>query len=82
MGGEYFKQSIIVNERIGYKKIEELIPLAPLHNPANILGIKICKQLMPNVPNVLATFDTAFHQTMPEENFYMPFLIVTIQNIT
>ena len=66
-GGEYFKQSIIVNEEV-IKKIEELIPLAPLHNPANILGIKICKQLMPNVPNV-ATFDTAFHQTMPEENF-------------
>lgn len=66
-GGEYFKQSILINEDV-IKKIEELIPLAPLHNPANILGIKICKELMPNVPNV-ATFDTAFHQTMPEENF-------------
>lgn len=66
-GGEYFKSSIIVNDDV-IEKIEKLIPLAPLHNPANILGIKICKELMPKVPNV-ATFDTAFHQTMPVENF-------------
>lgn len=66
-GGEYFKSSIIVNDDV-IEKIEKLIPLAPLHNPANILGIKICKELMPKVPNV-ATFDTAFHQTMPIENF-------------
>lgn len=66
-GGEYFKSSVIVDDEV-IKKIEDLIPLAPLHNPANILGVKICKELMPNVPNV-TTFDTAFHQTMPEENF-------------
>jgi acetate kinase len=66
-GGEYFKESVIVNDEV-IKKIEELIPLAPLHNPANILGIKICQDLMPNIPNVVV-FDTAFHQTMPEENF-------------
>ena len=66
-GGEYFKKSTLVNDEV-IAKIEELIPLAPLHNPANILGIKICRELMPNVPNV-ATFDTAFHQTMSPENF-------------
>jgi acetate kinase len=48
--------------------LEQLIPLAPLHNPAHILGIKICMELMPKKPNV-AVFDTAFHQTMPACNF-------------
>ncbi|BAK72508.1 MAG: acetate/propionate family kinase [Arcobacter sp.] len=66
-GGEYFKKSVLIDDDV-VKKIENLIPLAPLHNPAHVLGIKICQELMPNVPNV-ATFDTAFHQTMPEENF-------------
>lgn len=66
-GGEFFNSSTIVDECV-IKKIEKLIPLAPLHNPANILGMKICHQLMPKTPNV-AVFDTAFHQTMPEENF-------------
>ncbi|RBQ32348.1 acetate kinase [Arcobacter sp. FW59] len=69
-GGEYFKQSTLVTQKV-IKKIEEAIPLAPLHNPANILGIKICMQLLPNVPNV-AVFDTAFHQTMPEVHFLFP----------
>ena len=66
-GGEYFKESTLVDDEV-IAKIEELIPLAPLHNPANIMGMKICKELMPNIPNV-ATFDTAFHQTMPPENY-------------
>ncbi|MDD2291331.1 MAG: acetate kinase [Aliarcobacter sp.] len=66
-GGEFFKESTLVNKDV-IEKIEQLIPLAPLHNPANILGIKICQELMPNVPNV-AVFDTAFHQTMPKENY-------------
>ncbi|MCG3682133.1 acetate/propionate family kinase [Aliarcobacter butzleri] len=66
-GGEYFKGSIIVDDDV-LSKIEELIPLAPLHNPAHLLGIKICMQILPKVPNV-TTFDTAFHQTMPIENF-------------
>lgn len=66
-GGEYFKGSVIVDDDV-LNKIEELIPLAPLHNPAHLLGIKICMQLLPKVPNV-TTFDTAFHQTMPIENF-------------
>jgi acetate kinase len=66
-GGEYFKESTLIDEDV-IKKIEKLVPLAPLHNPAHLLGIKICRELMPNVPNI-ATFDTAFHQTMSEENF-------------
>ncbi|MCT7609551.1 acetate kinase [Aliarcobacter butzleri] len=69
-GGEYFKKSTLVTEKV-IKKIEEAIPLAPLHNPANILGMKICMQLLPKVPNV-AVFDTAFHQTMPEIHFLFP----------
>ncbi|MBU0923475.1 acetate kinase [bacterium] len=66
-GGEFFKESTIITNDV-IEKIEQLIPLAPLHNPANIMGIKICQELMPKVPNV-AVFDTAFHQTMPKENF-------------
>jgi acetate kinase len=66
-GGENFKSSVIITEKI-IKQIEELIPLAPLHNPANILGMRICQELIPGKPNV-AVFDTAFHQTMPPENY-------------
>ncbi len=66
-GGEFFKESTIITNDV-IEKIEQLIPLAPLHNPANIMGIKICQELMPKVPNV-AVFDTAFHQTMTKENF-------------
>lgn len=69
-GGEYFKKSTIVNKDV-IKKIKELIPLAPLHNPANILGMEICQELMPNIKNV-AVFDTAFHQTMSETHFLFP----------
>lgn len=61
-GGEYFSKSVIVDEDT-INKLESLIPLAPLHNPANILGMKICMELMPKKKNV-AVFDTAFHQTM------------------
>jgi acetate kinase len=63
-GGEAFKKSTLVDDNV-IEKIEELIPLAPLHNPANIMGIKICQELMPDKPNV-AVFDTVFHQTMPD----------------
>ena len=66
-GGEFFKESTIITNDV-IEKIEQLIPLAPLHNPANIMGIKICQELMPNIPNV-TVFDTAFHQTMTKENF-------------
>ena len=63
-GGEYFKGSSLVTPK-SQEEIEKLCVLAPLHNPANLLGIKAIKALMPEVPQV-ATFDTAFHQTMPD----------------
>ncbi|AXH08964.1 acetate kinase [Malaciobacter halophilus] len=66
-GGEYFSKSVIVDENV-ITKLERLIPLAPLHNPAHIMGIKICRELMPEKPNV-AVFDTAFHQTMQESSY-------------
>ncbi len=66
-GGEYFDQSVIVDDNV-LRKLEKLIPLAPLHNPAHILGIKICMELIPGKPNV-AVFDTAFHQSMPACNY-------------
>ncbi len=69
-GGEYFDSSVIINDE-NLKKIEELISLAPLHNPANVLGIKICRELMPEKVNV-AVFDTAFHQSMPDYAFMYP----------
>ncbi len=66
-GGEYFNKSVIVNDEV-MAKIDECSALAPLHNPANIIGIKACQQAMPGVPMV-AVFDTAFHQTMPAEAY-------------
>ncbi|WP_108062032.1 acetate/propionate family kinase [Poseidonibacter lekithochrous] len=66
-GGEYFSTSVLIDEDV-VSKLKELIPLAPLHNPAHIIGIEICKELMPTKPNV-AVFDTAFHQTMPASSF-------------
>ena len=66
-GGEEFASSVMVTDAV-IAKMKELIPLAPLHNPANIMGMEICKELMPDVPNV-AVFDTAFHQTMPSCNY-------------
>ena len=62
-GGEKFARSVKINEEV-MAAIEECNPLAPLHNPANIIGIKACQKLMPDTPMV-AVFDTAFHQTMP-----------------
>ncbi|SHI92808.1 acetate kinase [Parasporobacterium paucivorans] len=66
-GGEKFKSSTIINEEV-LKAIEECNDLAPLHNPANLIGINACQELMPGTPMV-AVFDTAFHQTMPEKAF-------------
>lgn len=63
-GGEYFKGSALVTEE-SVKEIEKLCVLAPLHNPANLLGVKAINELMPGTPQV-TTFDTAFHQTMPD----------------
>ena len=66
-GGEYFKKSVPIDSSV-IEKIEDIIELAPLHNPANLVGIKVFKKLLPNALSV-AAFDTAFHQTLPEENF-------------
>jgi len=62
-GGEKFAKSVLITDEV-MAAIEECNPLAPLHNPANIIGIKACQSLMPETPMV-AVFDTAFHQTMP-----------------
>ena len=66
-GGEKFASSVIITDEI-VKAIEECNDLAPLHNPANLIGINSCKEIMPNVPMV-AVFDTAFHQTMPKKAY-------------
>ncbi|MCR8850884.1 acetate kinase [Rossellomorea sp. SC111] len=66
-GGEVFNDSVLITEEV-VTKIEELSDLAPLHNPANLTGIKAFQNVLPNVPAV-AVFDTAFHQTMPESSF-------------
>ena len=69
-GGEYFKDSTLVDgpDGVVVKKIAELADLAPLHNPAHIVGIKAFYKALPNVPEVVV-FDTVFHQTMPEEAY-------------
>jgi len=66
-GGEAFNQSVLITDEV-IKAIEACIPLAPLHNPANLTGIRACQKVMPGVPMV-AVFDTAFHQTMPEKAY-------------
>lgn len=66
-GGEKFNDSVLITDEV-LAGIEEVSELAPLHNPANIVGIKAFKDVLPNVPAV-AVFDTAFHQTMPEASY-------------
>ena len=66
-GGEKFAKSVLITDEV-MAAIEECNPLAPLHNPANITGIKACQAVMPGVPMV-AVFDTAFHQTMPAKAY-------------
>ena len=66
-GGEKYSKSVIINNEVE-ESIKECYKLAPLHNPANMIGIKACQELMPNTPMV-AVFDTAFHQTMPKQSF-------------
>lgn len=66
-GGEKFASSVIISEEV-IEAIESCNELAPLHNPANLIGIRACQAALPNVPMV-AVFDTAFHQTMPEKAF-------------
>lgn len=66
-GGEKFSSSVVITNEVE-KAIEECNDLAPLHNPANLIGINACKMALPGVPMV-AVFDTAFHQTMPEKAY-------------
>ncbi|MDR0754212.1 MAG: acetate kinase [Prevotellaceae bacterium] len=66
-GGEHFTASMLIDQNVE-QKIEEYIELAPLHNPANLIGIQAIRQILPNVSQV-ACFDTSFHQTMPPHSF-------------
>ncbi len=66
-GGERFTRSVLITPEV-IRDIEAVSALAPLHNPANLLGIRACSELLPAVPQI-AVFDTAFHQTMPAEAF-------------
>ncbi|NLF35372.1 MAG: acetate kinase [Clostridiales bacterium] len=66
-GGEEFAHSVLIDEAV-MNAIEDCIPLAPLHNPANITGIRACQAVMPGVPMV-AVFDTAFHQSIPPKAY-------------
>lgn len=66
-GGEYFDHSVIVDDNV-IAKIHEIAEMAPLHNPANLVGIEAFKKILPQATSVVV-FDTAFHQTIPEENF-------------
>ncbi len=66
-GGEEFAGSCVITEAV-MKALEKCTPLAPLHNPPNIIGIKACQKIMPNTPMV-GVFDTAFHQTMPPKAY-------------
>ncbi len=61
-GGEKFTESVVIDDEV-IKGVEEVSPLAPLHNPANLIGVRACQEMLPGVPNV-GVFDTAFHQTM------------------
>ena len=66
-GGEKFAQSVVITDEVK-AAVEECNELAPLHNPANLIGVNACQKLMPNTPMV-GVFDTAFHQTMPEKAY-------------
>ena len=66
-GGEKATKSALINDEVK-AIIEDSAKFAPLHNPANLMGLKACEELLPNVPNV-AVFDTAFHQTMPAKTY-------------
>lgn len=69
-GAETFASSVVINDEV-IKKMEDCSELAPLHNPANLIGIRACEELLPGVPMV-GVFDTAFHQTMPAEAYVYP----------
>jgi len=69
-GGEFFNKSVIVNDDV-LAKIKQLAEYAPLHNPANATGIEVFQEMLPEATSV-AVFDTAFHQTLPRENYLYP----------
>ena len=69
-GGKYFSKSVLFNEDV-VEKIKSLIPLAPIHNPANLTCYEAFKEVLPNCPNI-AVFDTAFHQTMEPVDYTFP----------
>ena len=82
-GGETFPKSVVVTDEVE-SQIEELSELAPLHNPANLMGIRAFRKLLPEIPHV-AVFDTSFHQTMPEQAYLysLPYvsMVSTVQVI-
>ena len=69
-GGEKYSDSVLIDDQV-IADIEDLTKLGPLHHPGNLAGIRALKEVLPNVPMV-AVFDTAFHQTMPKENYMYP----------
>jgi acetate kinase len=69
-GGEYFSESVIVDDEV-IARVEECVPLAPLHNPPSLMGIAACEELIPDALQV-AVFDTAFHQTLPPKAYMYP----------
>ena len=69
-GGEKISESVVIDDNV-VNVLKECIDLAPLHNPAGIIGIEACKKVMPGKPMV-GVFDTAFHQTMPKERYLYP----------
>lgn len=69
-GGEKYADPVLIDDKV-IEAIKDCIPLGPLHNPANLTGINVCKELMPGVPMV-AVFDTGFHQTMPDYAYRYP----------
>ncbi|MEG2276168.1 MAG: acetate kinase [Clostridia bacterium] len=80
-GGEIFKKSTIITDEV-VNTLIDLSPLAPLHNPACVVGINVCRQLLPTVPHI-AVFDTAFHQTMPDYAYLyaLPYSLYTQEKI-
>ena len=77
-GGEKFASSVVITDEV-LEAVAQCNDLAPLHNPANLIGINACKELMPGVPMV-AVFDTAFHQTMPEKAYLYGLLYEYYEN--
>ncbi|GMQ88702.1 MAG: acetate kinase [Gammaproteobacteria bacterium] len=80
-GGESFREPTLINEAV-LKQIRDMIPLAPLHNPANVMGIEVAMQQAPDIPQV-AVFDTAFHQSLPAHawHYALPDRLYTEQRV-